>query len=204
MTPPFANNIDTPRLILTNDSTPADLPFLFDLLKGMLGLSDAKSQSQSYNTDTVVEFLREKEKKSKEAQPHGPGYAHYIVRLRQEGNDDSPGIAIGSVAVFCRQADMPTELAYGLLGPYHGKGYGTEAVSAVLRHLRQDLGVEQVCALIRPTNVRSRRLAGKLGLEENGSIKMLGQPGLSSGGIAEYSVFLLPHMERVTADTTWY
>lgn len=178
---------------------------MYDLLRGMLTVSTPGLPDRPYTTDTVVNFLHDKERKSIDAQPEGPGYAHYIVRLSQEKGNDirTPGLAIGSVAVFCRQSDMPAELGYALFGSYHGQGFATEAVGEVLRHLRQDLGVKDVCALVRPTNIKSRRVLEKLGFNEKGSINMLGQPGQGDDTV-QYGVFLLPDMEPVTAKITWY
>jgi RimJ/RimL family protein N-acetyltransferase len=55
------------------------------------------------------------------------------------------------------------EIGWHLERSVWGRGYATEAARAVLAHA-EDLGVRRVCSLIVPDNLRSRRVAEKLGM----------------------------------------
>ena len=67
-----------------------------------------------------------------------------------------------------KRADM----GWLILPEMQGKGYMTEAGSAVLRHLFDDLGVRKVEALIRKENKPSAALARRLGFRlEGGPIR---------------------------------
>jgi RimJ/RimL family protein N-acetyltransferase len=55
------------------------------------------------------------------------------------------------------------EIGYRLLPQYWGKGYATEAASAVLTYVRDTLHKPDPISLIRPGNLASRRVAAKNG-----------------------------------------
>ena len=55
------------------------------------------------------------------------------------------------------------EIGYRLLPQHWGKGYATEAASAVLAYTRTKLNVPNPISLIRPGNLPSRRVAEKKG-----------------------------------------
>lgn len=62
-----------------------------------------------------------------------------------------------------------------LLGREHwGQGYAHEAARAALAFSFDELGRERVISLIRPDNLRSRALAGRLGMTLRESIQFLG------------------------------
>lgn len=55
------------------------------------------------------------------------------------------------------------ELGWGLIRRAWGYGYATEAAQAVRSWCREDRGIERLVSLIAPDNVRSQRVAEKLG-----------------------------------------
>ena len=55
------------------------------------------------------------------------------------------------------------EIGYGLAGPFHGRGYGGEAVAALVGWLLEDSQVRAVTAEVEVGNVASRRLLERLG-----------------------------------------
>ena len=57
------------------------------------------------------------------------------------------------------------ELGWALARRHWGRGYATEAAGAVRDWARADRGVERLISLIAPDNVRSRRVAEKLGAQ---------------------------------------
>lgn len=60
-------------------------------------------------------------------------------------------------------ADRP-ELGWRLDYTAWGRGYATEAARAALQDARQRLGIDELISIIHPDNVRSRRVAEKLGM----------------------------------------
>ena len=76
------------------------------------------------------------------------------------------------------EATGPTELevGYALGRPYWGQGYATEAASAVRDHARGTMGRDRLIAFIRPDNVRSRRVAEKLGMRHERDVLLMELP----------------------------
>jgi ribosomal-protein-alanine N-acetyltransferase len=66
------------------------------------------------------------------------------------------------------------EVGYLLGRDYWGRGYATEAAMAVRDLALGELGFERLIALIYPDNVRSIRVAEKLGMEPDGEIELMG------------------------------
>jgi [ribosomal protein S5]-alanine N-acetyltransferase len=66
------------------------------------------------------------------------------------------------------------EVGYLLGRDYWGHGYATEAATAVRDWALGELGFERLIALIYPDNVRSIRVAEKLGMEPDGEIELMG------------------------------
>lgn len=87
------------------------------------------------------------------------GYGPYRVALK--GND----VAVGIVGLFRRDGlDIP-DIGYSVLPQYCGQGFAFEASCAVLEYARNELELEQICAIISPKNGVSIGLIEKLGLE---------------------------------------
>jgi RimJ/RimL family protein N-acetyltransferase len=76
------------------------------------------------------------------------------------------------------EATGPTELevGYALGQPYWGRGYATEAAEAVRDHALGPMGRERLIAFIRPDNVRSRRVAEKLGMRHERDVFLMELP----------------------------
>jgi len=76
------------------------------------------------------------------------------------------------------EAAGPSELevGYALGRPYWGHGYATEAAAAVRDHALGPMGRERLIAFIRPDNVRSRRVAEKLGMRHERDVLLMELP----------------------------
>ena len=68
------------------------------------------------------------------------------------------------------------EAGYVLSPKVHGKGYATEAMSAVMRWADNVLDAPRYCALIAPDNAASIRVAEKLGFGDRQEALFSGQP----------------------------
>jgi ribosomal-protein-alanine N-acetyltransferase len=69
------------------------------------------------------------------------------------------------------------ELAWSIEPRLHGNGYATEMAKAATDRA-SELQFEELVALVLPGNVASRRVAEKLGCEQNGKVEHAGLPHL--------------------------
>ena len=99
------------------------------------------------------------------------GMGLYAVQLR------SGGRLIGDCGLVARhiEGSAVVEIGWHLERAAWGHGYATEAARGVLAHAA-DLGVGRVCALIVAGNVRSRRVASKLGMEIDREVEWASRP----------------------------
>jgi [ribosomal protein S5]-alanine N-acetyltransferase len=76
------------------------------------------------------------------------------------------------------EAAGPTELevGYALGRQYWGYGYATEAAGAVRDHALGPMSRERLIAFIRPDNMRSRRVAEKLGMRHERDVFLMELP----------------------------
>jgi RimJ/RimL family protein N-acetyltransferase len=98
------------------------------------------------------------------------GFGHFMVERRTDGR--VMGRA-GMVAWDTRDWRSTTlqeagefaqpELGWALARANWGHGYATEAARAVRRWAREDLSIERLISVINPGNVRSQRVAERLG-----------------------------------------
>lgn len=69
------------------------------------------------------------------------------------------------------------ELAWSVEPRLHGRGYATEMAAAAVERARQ-LQTKELVALVLPANTASRRVAEKIGCEQNGEVDHAGLPHL--------------------------
>jgi [ribosomal protein S5]-alanine N-acetyltransferase len=98
--------------------------------------------------------------------PDQIGWPRYIALPQPNGTRT----LIGTVGAFSK-TDPPAicEIGYGILPPYEGCGFATEATQALIAHLRKD---QRVCALIAhtyPSILASLRIMEKCGLTYDGN-----------------------------------
>lgn len=93
------------------------------------------------------------------------GLAHpYAITLPTEGT------LIGVADLFKRGADSLWEIGYWVARPYWGKGYMTEACSALLSEADACLGKGDRLAGVFADNAGSMRVLEKLGFERQGKL----------------------------------
>jgi RimJ/RimL family protein N-acetyltransferase len=83
----------------------------------------------------------------------------------------------GGLAWTSVEGTAEVELPWSIEPRLHGQGLATEAALAACNHARE-LGLEQVIALVLPTNVPSQRVAQKAGFKEDGEVIHAGLPHL--------------------------
>jgi RimJ/RimL family protein N-acetyltransferase len=107
------------------------------------------------------------------------GYGQLGVERKEDGAFlGRCGLLVWDPATWTitEQVDGLVEIEIGyLLGRDHwGNGYATEAAMAVRDWALAELGLERLIALIYPSNVRSIRVAEKLGMRPAGEIEIFG------------------------------
>ena len=80
------------------------------------------------------------------------------------------GAGIGSAGIAV-EGGVPSIASFGytLAVAYWGKGFATEIARALVRHAREELGVDRVEATCHPENVASARVLEKAGLSPAGT-----------------------------------
>lgn len=91
------------------------------------------------------------------------GLAHpYAITLKDED------VMIGNADLFKRESDSLWEIGYWIGRPYWGRGYITEACSALLAEADKSLGAEDRIAGVFTDNPVSAHILEKLGFEQTG------------------------------------
>jgi RimJ/RimL family protein N-acetyltransferase len=93
------------------------------------------------------------------------GYGPWAVQLR--GTSAAPMIGFAGLAFpppFLAAAGPGPELGWRLSRSVWGHGYATEATTAARDDALRRVGVDQLFSIIHPENVRSQRVATKLGM----------------------------------------
>ena len=188
MCSPYAKTLHTSRLSLTQAdlSSEIEIAILHSLLAG--GFAPYVSKSRPYTHDFIRRYFNNIIATHEASAPEGIFAAYYIVRLRSP--DATP---IGVIMNFVRQTGFPLEFAFILADEYQRKGYGTEAVTAVLEEL-QRVGVTDIGAVTNKGNEGSQRLLSKSGLVHKGSVMMRAR-GRENGTATEMLGFVMPYMK---------
>ncbi len=90
-----------------------------------------------------------------------PGFGLYAL-VHQQSNE-----LIGYCGFFIQSINQQqeVEIGYRLAKKYWGQGLATEAAQAVLKYGQQKFNFQRFVCLIAPQNIRSIRVAKKLGME---------------------------------------
>jgi RimJ/RimL family protein N-acetyltransferase len=94
------------------------------------------------------------------------GYGFYKVTQKSE-----PEKAIGIVGLIKRKELEHTDIGFGFLPDYEGKGYAYEASVAIMDLAKNKFKLNKVLAITHPDNKRSVHLLKKLGLSFQKGIK---------------------------------
>lgn len=95
---------------------------------------------------------------------HNPGGVQIAVALRE--ND----VLIGDCYLRLQDNEQ-SEIGYTLARAYHGQGYASEAVAALLQFCFGELGLHRVIAQVACANARSVSLLARLGLRREGHFR---------------------------------
>jgi len=97
------------------------------------------------------------------------GYGMWALQER------SSGAMVGYAGLLDPDGGRGLEVGWALARAAWGRGYGYQAARAAVAHAHEGLGREQVRAVIHPDNVRSIRLAERLGGRAEGELTIGGR-----------------------------
>ena len=83
-------------------------------------------------------------------------------------------ILIGTCGLLKRETLKDVDIGFALIARYEGQGLMYEAAAATLVYCRDTLGLARVVAIVKPDNTRSARLLERLGMREEGIIRLGG------------------------------
>jgi RimJ/RimL family protein N-acetyltransferase len=81
------------------------------------------------------------------------------------------GSLVGAVALTINRAHQRAELGYWIAVPRWGRGYATEAASALVDYAFGTLGLRRVVAHCLTRNVPSSRVMEKIGMQREGMLR---------------------------------
>jgi RimJ/RimL family protein N-acetyltransferase len=213
----FDFHIDTPRLTLSHFNSALDSHCDFVVALWTQPSSLLATGGIATGNKTREQARAQLSSDSDRIHPE-TGYGRYLISLKQPVEDANKlpfselvqkYIKIGDVTMKTRQyVDMPVlpDLGFGLLDEYVGKGYATEAASALLKYFEEIKGQKEFLGLCHPDNEPSIKMMRRLGFREEGT---RGVTGLTPDG----SIFhllcwsrgvegKLPGVVQVTDETT--
>ena len=140
--------------LLIREMTTKDLPELYAVYST---LEDCQYIEQLYDYDKELEFTKNYIKNMY-------GFFEYGLWLVFEKKS---GELIGRAGIENREIDGVTcrEIGYLIRRDMQHKGYAYEACQAILEYASDELGIQEMFAVIDKTNEPSRKLAQKLGFE---------------------------------------
>jgi RimJ/RimL family protein N-acetyltransferase len=90
------------------------------------------------------------------------GYGHWVLELQ------STSELVGRAGLYCPPDWPALEVGWTVARPHWGNGYAIEAARASMEWARTELGATHLISLIADDNVRSQRVAEKLGMRQEG------------------------------------
>lgn len=156
--------LDTPRLRI-RDLTEDDAPFALELL----------------NDPSWLQFIGDKGVRTLDGARawirNGPvamnarlGFALSLCERR------SDGVPLGICGLIRRDTLEDVDLGFAFLPRFWGRGYATEAASAVLHHGRTELRLDRIVAVTTPDNQASLILLRRLGMKQEGLVRLGDDP----------------------------
>jgi RimJ/RimL family protein N-acetyltransferase len=143
-------------------------------------LDDADLMLAIWNDPAFVRNVGDRgirtDEQAREAIQSGPlqlfadrGYGPYAMVQKTDG------VRIGLCGLFRRDFLEHPDIGFALLPGYRGKRFASEAAQAVVAHARDDLGLEQITAIVSPENTPSVALIETLGLSFSRMVTMPGE-----------------------------
>lgn len=90
------------------------------------------------------------------------GFGLYLVERL------SDGVTLGLCGLVQRDYLQFPDVGYALFRQYSGQGYISEAALAVVAYARDELGLQNLCGIVAPDNLASKRILEKTGMKPAG------------------------------------
>ena len=111
-----------------------------------------------------------------------PNMSYYHWGIEYEG------VIVGRIKAHnISDTNENMELGYSMAGDYRNKGIMTEAISAVIKHLLQEVMANRVYVMIRTNNIASNRVAQKAGMILDGCLREHFRDGDAYADVNVYS-----------------
>ena len=94
------------------------------------------------------------------------GYGHWVLELRATRE------LVGRAGLYYPPDWPALELGWTVARPHWGNGYAGEAARAAMEWARAELGADHLISLIADDNLRSQRVAEKLGMRQEGRARV--------------------------------
>lgn len=190
-------HITTPRLYIShmNPASPLHCNYVFALRNGAASLKyDPPSVKPLIpDLESARQFLVAGAERVVQT-----GWGRYLISLRPQttntsihgDNDDSSSkgddladdqvpfsektlIPIGTVSMQLDRHNVKgpriPDVGFNMLAEFHGKGYASEAVLALMQYYRENRGVTRFASITNPINEEARRLLKRLGFQDRGN-----------------------------------
>ena len=178
--------LETERLLL-RELTVTDAPFIVELLNTPSFLRFIGDRGVR-STEDAVRYIQDGPLNSYKEN----GFGLWLVVLKEKG------ILVGMCGLIRRAALEHVDIGFALLPGYEGKGIGYEAASATLCYGLQNLDLQKIVAIVDPSNVASVGLLRKLGMQQEGTVRMPGDTLDLSLFAAGLSTLELPVINQLT------
>jgi RimJ/RimL family protein N-acetyltransferase len=96
------------------------------------------------------------------------GYGMWAVEERQSGE------FIGRIGCWNPEGWPGLEIGWTLRREFWGHGFATEGARAAIRYAFSELHQDRIISLIRPDNLNSIRVAGRVGEQLDGEAEVMG------------------------------
>jgi len=90
------------------------------------------------------------------------GFGLYLVERL------SDSVTLGLCGLVQRDYLQYPDVGYALFRQYSGQGYISEAALAVVAYARNELGLQNLCGIVAPDNLASKRILEKTGMKPAG------------------------------------
>lgn len=165
-------HISTPRLYLSYflPTSDAHVDFIFELFNSpsfIAAVGDTGMTTRDLARGRIQAFVNTHEK---------IGYGQYLISLKPDNSSSfylSNATPIGAVSLLLREGfySVP-DIGFAITPSEHGKGYASEAATALMEYARKEHGVTQFTGYTRPGNIGSRKTMEKCGLKFWGEMKL--------------------------------
>lgn len=173
---PFASTIDTPRLVLELHTKRSDEQYqcLIKCLstpRATKFISTGNLASAADIDELFIGMQLEQRLLTGHEDRKGLLEQDCIYHIRPKAGCPGAGELVGFTVIVQQNDGVPPDQGWLLLDEYNGHGYATEAAKALLDYATNMLGVKDIVAWPKESNVGSVRVAQRIGLIRSGQIR---------------------------------